>query len=216
VSASDASTWRWAAALVRREARRSRLLQADAGSPLPPSGRACWRAILARRRTRWVALALPAARASTCHAAAKEPPRRAARRGLPGARLTGRLGRIKGPGSSPRSTGYGGVYEGTSFRTGPLRRLPRTRGLPWPRLARRSSRLDDVHASASQARPTGSTAPASLRELADRARPAPAQRPRGRVRRPQPRLLSAFRSRTGRNQPSNSRFVFGPATWVGA
>jgi DNA polymerase family A len=27
-------------------------------------------------------------------------------------------------------------------------------------------------------------------------------------------LLSAFRSRTGRNQPSNSRFVFGPATWI--
>src|SRR5262249_25563922 len=27
-------------------------------------------------------------------------------------------------------------------------------------------------------------------------------------------LLSAFGSRTGRNQPSNSRFIFGPATWL--
>jgi DNA polymerase I-like protein with 3'-5' exonuclease and polymerase domains len=27
-------------------------------------------------------------------------------------------------------------------------------------------------------------------------------------------LLSVFRSRTGRNQPSNSKFVFGPARWV--
>jgi len=27
-------------------------------------------------------------------------------------------------------------------------------------------------------------------------------------------LLSAFRSRTGRNQPSNSRFIFGPACWL--
>ena len=27
-------------------------------------------------------------------------------------------------------------------------------------------------------------------------------------------LLSAFRSRTGRNQPSNSKFIFGPATWL--
>jgi DNA polymerase I len=27
-------------------------------------------------------------------------------------------------------------------------------------------------------------------------------------------LLSAFRSRTGRNQPSNSKFVFGPSTWL--
>jgi hypothetical protein len=27
-------------------------------------------------------------------------------------------------------------------------------------------------------------------------------------------LLSAFRSRTGRNQPSNSRFVFGPSAWL--
>jgi DNA polymerase I-like protein with 3'-5' exonuclease and polymerase domains len=27
-------------------------------------------------------------------------------------------------------------------------------------------------------------------------------------------LVSAFRARTGRNQPSNSRFVFGPAVWL--
>ena len=27
-------------------------------------------------------------------------------------------------------------------------------------------------------------------------------------------LLSAFSSRTGRNQPSNAKFLFGPATWV--
>jgi len=27
-------------------------------------------------------------------------------------------------------------------------------------------------------------------------------------------LLSAFRSRTGRNQPSNSRFIFGPSVWL--
>jgi hypothetical protein len=27
-------------------------------------------------------------------------------------------------------------------------------------------------------------------------------------------LLSPFRARTGRNQPSNSRFVFGPAVWI--
>jgi DNA polymerase I len=27
-------------------------------------------------------------------------------------------------------------------------------------------------------------------------------------------ILSAFRSRTGRNQPSNSKFIFGPSTWL--
>jgi len=27
-------------------------------------------------------------------------------------------------------------------------------------------------------------------------------------------LLSAFRARTGRNQPSNSKFIYGPATWL--
>jgi hypothetical protein len=27
-------------------------------------------------------------------------------------------------------------------------------------------------------------------------------------------ILSAFRSRTGRNQPSNSRFIFGPSVWL--
>src|SRR5262249_29416814 len=29
-------------------------------------------------------------------------------------------------------------------------------------------------------------------------------------------LLSAFGSRTGRNQPSNTRFIFGPSTWLRA
>jgi len=29
-------------------------------------------------------------------------------------------------------------------------------------------------------------------------------------------MLSAFRATTGRNQPSNSRFIFGPATWIRA
>src|SRR6266550_3855799 len=27
-------------------------------------------------------------------------------------------------------------------------------------------------------------------------------------------ILSAFRSRTGRNQPSNTRFIFGPSVWL--
>src|SRR5258707_14438989 len=27
-------------------------------------------------------------------------------------------------------------------------------------------------------------------------------------------LLSPFRSRTGRNQPSNTRFIFGPGSWM--
>jgi hypothetical protein len=27
-------------------------------------------------------------------------------------------------------------------------------------------------------------------------------------------LLSAFRSLTGRNQPSNARFIFGPSCWL--
>src|SRR5262249_29350909 len=27
-------------------------------------------------------------------------------------------------------------------------------------------------------------------------------------------LLSAFRSRTGRNQPSNAKFIFGPSVWL--
>jgi hypothetical protein len=27
-------------------------------------------------------------------------------------------------------------------------------------------------------------------------------------------ILSAFQARTGRNQPSNSKFIFGPAVWL--
>jgi DNA polymerase I len=27
-------------------------------------------------------------------------------------------------------------------------------------------------------------------------------------------LVSVFRARTSRNQPSNAKFVFGPATWI--
>ena len=105
-----------------------------------------------------------------------------------------------------------GVYEGIDLQGRPLRRLPRRRraspgrGCPparWrstttrsatrPRRGRRCSRC------ASCATPWASCGSRPWRSGSD-----------GRNR----CLLSAFRSRTGRNQPSNSKFIFGPATWL--
>jgi hypothetical protein len=84
-------------------------------------------------------------------------------------------------------------------------------GIPWPRLSSGALALDD-DTFRSQARAYPIIAP--LREL----RYALGQLrlneltvgPDGRNR----TILSAFRARTGRNQPSNSRFIFGPSVWL--
>jgi hypothetical protein len=104
-----------------------------------------------------------------------------------------------------------GVYEGRSFKAARFADYLIGKDIPWPRLPTGAFDLkDDTFREMARAYP----AIAPLREL--------------RVALSQMRLselavgsdghnrclLSAFRARTGRNQPSNSQFIFGPAVWL--
>ena len=84
-------------------------------------------------------------------------------------------------------------------------------GIPWPRTAQgRLSLADDVFKEQTRSRPQLR----SLRELRlslsglKLFELSVGSDSRNRT------LLGAFGSKTGRNQPSNTRFIFGPATWV--
>ena len=106
--------------------------------------------------------------------------------------------------------GYG-VYEGRSFRAERFAEWLARNDIPWPRLE--SGRLDlsdDTFRDMARAYP----AIAPLRELRVAlsqmrlAELAVGEDARNRT------LLSAFRSITGRNQPSNARSIFGPSAWL--
>ena len=104
-----------------------------------------------------------------------------------------------------------GVFDGRTFKADRWAMWLETRGIQWPQLA--SGRLaldDDTFRSMARRYPDiepmrelrTSLAQLRLEDLAVGAD--------GRNR----CLLSAFRARTSRNQPSNSRFIFGPAVWL--
>lgn len=104
-----------------------------------------------------------------------------------------------------------GVYHGTTFKAAKFAEWLRKVDIQWPRLPTGKLRLDedtfdamallypivqplrDLHTA------LGKMRSADLAVGSDR---------RNRS------LLSAFRSKTGRNQPSNSKFIFGPARWM--
>ena len=104
-----------------------------------------------------------------------------------------------------------GVFEGSTFKRHRFERLLERRGILWPRLKSGQLSLDDntfkgmaaVYPAVAELRELRITL-AQLRTL-DLAIGGDG---RNRV------LLSALRSKTGRNQPSNSRFIFGPSTWT--
>ena len=104
-----------------------------------------------------------------------------------------------------------GVFDGAAFRTDRFKAyLARTR-IPWPTLPSGALAMDD-DTFRQMARGWPQIAPlhelrASLSQmrLADLAVGSD-----GRNR----CMLSAFRARTGRNQPSNAGFIFGPSTWL--
>ncbi|MFO1352028.1 MAG: DNA polymerase [Gammaproteobacteria bacterium] len=103
------------------------------------------------------------------------------------------------------------VFEGGSFRLERFGRYLTRRGIPWPRLPSGALALDD-DTFKEQARAYPELVP--LRELRVSLgqlrlnRLAVGHDGRNRC------LLSPFSSVTGRNQPSNARFIFGPATWM--
>jgi hypothetical protein len=103
-----------------------------------------------------------------------------------------------------------GVYECGSFSSARFETyLVKTR-ISWPRLASGALALDD---DTFRARARAHPALGPLRELRYTLGKLRLNElsvgPDGRNR----TLLSAFRAKTGRNQPSNSRFIFGPSVW---
>jgi DNA polymerase I len=104
-----------------------------------------------------------------------------------------------------------GVYDGRSFREQRFAEYLARQGIAWPTLESGRLQLDDD----------------TFREMA-KAHPELLPLRELRVTLGQMRLselavggdgrnrclLSAFRARTGRNQPSNTRFIFGPAVWL--
>jgi DNA polymerase-1 len=108
------------------------------------------------------------------------------------------------------NTGYG-VYDGRTFKADRFAAWLVQNNIPWPRLD--SGRLDlgdDTFREMARSHP----AVAPLRELRINISQmrlsdlAVGQDGRNRT------ILSAFRSTTGRNQPSNTKSIFGPAAWL--
>jgi hypothetical protein len=104
-----------------------------------------------------------------------------------------------------------GVFDGRTFKADRFAAYLARQGLPWPRLASGVLDLsDDAFREMARAHPVISplrelrTSLSALR-LSDLTVGAD-----GRNR----TILSAFRARTIRNAPSNTKFVFGPSTWL--
>ncbi len=104
-----------------------------------------------------------------------------------------------------------GVYEGISFKTNQFAEWLVEHDIPWPRLPSGNLSLSD--ASFKEMTLTYPIV-SPLREL----RVALSQMRLSKLAIGSDKrnrcLLSAFRARTGRNQPSNSKFIFGPAVWL--
>jgi hypothetical protein len=103
------------------------------------------------------------------------------------------------------------VYDGRTFKQDRFSKFLENHGIPWPRLESGALDLsDDTFRQMAKAHPEISP----LRELRSalselRLNDLSAGRD-GRNR----TILSAFRARSGRNQPSNTKFVFGPSVWL--
>jgi hypothetical protein len=104
------------------------------------------------------------------------------------------------------------VYDGRSFRPDWFAQWLTGNGYPWPRLEG-SDRLDledDTFRQMAKVYPAVSPLRELRASLSDFRLVDLAAGRDGRNR----CLLSPFRSRTSRNQPSNARFIFGPSVWL--
>ena len=104
-----------------------------------------------------------------------------------------------------------GVYEGRTFKADRFAELLSRNNIPWPRLdSGRFDLSDDTFREMARAYPM--VAPLhELRSALSQMRLSDLQVGKdGRNR----TMLSAFRARTGRNQPSNTKFIFGPSVWL--
>lgn len=104
-----------------------------------------------------------------------------------------------------------GVYEGTTFKMDRWEQYLMERGMAWPRLLTgRLDMSDDTFKDMVKRYPDLNPL-RELRSTLSQMRLAGLEigsDGRNRV------MLSAFRARTGRNQPSNAKFIFGPAVWM--
>lgn len=104
-----------------------------------------------------------------------------------------------------------GVFDGRTFKAAKFADWLVRAGLPWPRLKNGELDLsDEAFREAARAHPEvaplrelrGALSELRLNDL------AVGRDGRNRC------LLSAFQARTGRNQPSNSKYIFGPSVWL--
>jgi hypothetical protein len=104
-----------------------------------------------------------------------------------------------------------GVYDGRSFKLDRFAAWLAAEGIPWPRLESGQLDLSDgTFRQQARAYPRVSPLRELRSSLAELRLNDLAVGRDGRNR----TILSAFRSRTGRNQPSNTRFIFGPSVWL--
>jgi hypothetical protein len=105
-----------------------------------------------------------------------------------------------------------GIFDGRSFRSERWARLLEAQGIPWPRLdTGRLDLEDDTFRQMARLYPEIVSPYRELRRsLADLRLSDLAIGKDGRNR----TLLSPFRARTSRSQPSNSKFIFGPSVWI--
>jgi DNA polymerase-1 len=104
-----------------------------------------------------------------------------------------------------------GVYDGRTFKLDWFAKWLAAEGIPWPRLESGQLDLSDgVFRQQAKAYPRVSPLRELRSALADLRLNDLAVGSDHRNR----TILSAFRSRTGRNQPSNSKFIFGPSVWL--
>ena len=104
-----------------------------------------------------------------------------------------------------------GVYEGRTFKTNRFAAWLVEKNIPWPLLESGELDLtDDTFRQQARAYPIISPLRELRSALSDLRLNDLAVGSDGRNR----TILSAFRSRTGRNQPSNSKYIFGPSVWL--
>lgn len=104
-----------------------------------------------------------------------------------------------------------GVFDDGSFNARLWRQWTERRGIPWPELPSGAQALDkDTFREMARLYPQVNTMH-ELRVSLSQLHPAKlAVEEDGRNH----CMLSAFRARTGRNQPSTTQFIFGPAKWI--
>jgi hypothetical protein len=107
-----------------------------------------------------------------------------------------------------------GIFEGNTFKKERWAAYLARKGIPWPRLDSGTLALDDdTFREMARVFPVEVGPIRELRHTLGQLRLNDlAVGPDGRNR----CLLSAFGSKTSRNQPSNSKFIFGPSTWLRA